>query len=185
MIFSSTRWRRPVAALAAAAALGIATLSQANLPEQQLKAAFVLNFVRYVEWPERALGARDAPIMICVFGRDAIESALSDLGGRQVHGRTVRIRTGAGIDDSEGCHVAFITEAESRRLVPILRSLAGRPVLTVSDIDDFIDSGGAIGIVNSDNRLQFEINRAALAQGQLKASSQLLKLARAVLNAGP
>jgi len=185
VISRSRRWRRLAAAFVAAAALGVAAPAHATLPEQQLKAAFVLNFVRYVEWPERALGARDAPIMICVFGRDALEGALNELSGRQVHGRAVRIRAGASMEDTEGCHVAFITEAESRRLVPILRSLAGRPVLTVSDIDGFIDSGGAIGIVDSDTRLQFEINRAALAQGQLRASSQLLKLARAVLNAGP
>lgn len=183
-MFSSMRWRLPMATLAAMAAWVFMSLAHATLPEQQLKAAFVLNFVRYVEWPERALGARDAPVVICVFGRDAIEDALNALGGRQVHGRAVKVRLSASIEDSEGCHVAFITESESRRVVPILRSLAGRPVLTVSDIDGFIDSGGAIGIVNSDNRLQFEINRAALGQGQLKASSQLLKLARAVLNAG-
>jgi len=185
VISRSRHWRRLAAALVAAAALGVATPAHATLPEQQLKAAFVLNFVRYVQWPERAWGARDAPVTICVFGRDAIEAALGELSGRQVHGRAVRIRTGVSIDDSEGCHVAFIAASESRRVVQLLRSLAGRPVLTVSDVDDFIDSGGAIGIVESDTRLQFEINRAALAQGQLTASSQLLKLARAVLNGGP
>lgn len=181
MIIRSRRWHRPVAAVVAAAALAVTTLAHATLPEQQLKAAFVLNFVRFVEWPDRALGAVDGPVTICVFGRDGIEAALGEMNGRQAHGRTVRVRLGASIEDTSACHVAFITESESRRVVQILRSVAGRPVLTVSDIDGFIDSGGAIGIVTGDNRLQFEVNRAALGQGQLRASSQLLKLARAVL----
>jgi len=74
--------------------------------------------------------------------------------------------------------VLFIAESESRRLALTLRAVAGQPLLTVSDADAFIDAGGAIGIVRGDGRLQFEVNRAALDQAQLKASSNLLQLAR-------
>ena len=83
--------------------------------------------------------------------------------------------------DTRGCHVVFIAETEEWRVVPILRALADQLVLTVSDADGFVDLGGGIGLVSSDERLQFEVNRGALEQAQLKASANLLKLARNIL----
>lgn len=165
-------------ALLLAACWGDPLLAQGMLAETQAKAAFVFNFTRYIEWPERAFPAREAPLQLCLLGRDSIGSALTALESRQVQGRTVTVRMLAGVDEHRGCHVVFVGASEARRLAPVLRSLAGQPVLTVSDADGFIDAGGAIGIVQGDGRLQFEVNRAALEQAQLKASSNLLKLAR-------
>jgi hypothetical protein len=76
----------------------------------------------------------------------------------------------------------FVADSEQRRLAQTLRSLAGEPILTVSDIEGFIDVGGSIGIVQGEQRLEFEVNRDALDQAQLKASSNLLKLARNLAN---
>ena len=148
------------------------------LYEPQAKAAFVYNFARYIEWPERLFASREAPLVICVLGRDAFGAALTALESRQVQGRPVKVRGGITGDDARGCHVVFVSDLDGRRLVPILRSLAGQSVLTVSDVDGFIDAGGAIGIVHGEERLQFEINRSVLERAQLKASSNLLKLAR-------
>jgi len=154
--------------------------AQAPVPETQAKAAFVLNFARYVEWPEAAFASREAPLVICVVGSDA--GAFADLANRQAQSRAVRVRRIAGSGDAQGCHVAFFTDSDARRIGTQLRSLTGRPILTVGDADGFIDQGGAIGLVQSEQRLQFEVNRGALDSAQLKASSQLLKLARAVLS---
>lgn len=177
--------RAALCALATLAALAgsAAARAQHALPEHQLKAAFVLNFARYVTWPERAFAGRDASLVICVIGRDPAEVALADLEGKQAQGRTVRVRRAVAAEDSAGCHLAYVGESEARRLAPTLRELGSR-VLTVSDTDGFVDAGGAIGIVRGENRLQFEVNRGALDQGELKASAQLLRLARIVLNPG-
>lgn len=158
--------------------LGAPALAQTRLSEAQAKAAFVLNFVRYIEWPERAFANRAAPLLICAFGRDTVGDALVALEGRSVQGRTVSVRQLSAVDEARACHVIFIADSEQRRLAMILRGVAGQPVLSVSDADGFIDAGGAIGLVHGDGRLQFEINRQALEQAQLKASSNLLKLAR-------
>lgn len=182
MRFLPTHWR--AALFAAATALAPASWGQASLSEPELKAALVFNFARYVEWPERAFASREAPFVLCVVGRDRLGAAFTALESRKLQGRPVRVRSGIAAEDSHGCHVAFIAEAPQRQLVPLLRGLAGQTVLTVSDLDGFIDSGGAIGIVPGEERLQFEVNRDALGQAQLKASSQLLKLARAVLGKG-
>lgn len=154
------------------------------LPEQQLKVAFVLNFVRYVDWPERAFPAKDSPIVLCGIGREDGDIGLSSLDGRKAKERLIRVRSDVSNESARGCHAVFIGEGEARRIAATVRSLSGLPVLTISDAEGFIDNGGAIGIVRGDQRLQFEINLTALDKAQLKASSQLLKLARAVLSPG-
>ena len=159
--------------------------AQASVSELDVKAALVFNFARYVEWPERAFASREAPLVLCVMGRDRFGSAFTALEGRKLQGRALKVRSSVTPEDSKGCHVAFIGDATERQVQLALRAMAGQPVLTVGDTDGFIDSGGAIGIVPGEQRLQFEISRTALDHAQLKASSQLLKLARAVLGRGP
>lgn len=152
------------------------------LSESQLKASLVLNFARYMEWPEAAFLTPTEPLQLCLLGRDTLGGALSALESKQVNNRPVRARIAMTIDEVRGCHVVFISDSEERRIVPLLRGLAERPVLTVSDISGFAEAGGGIGIVQGDTRLQFDVNRRALEQAKLKASSQLLKLARTLID---
>lgn len=155
--------------------------AQSSLNEAQAKAAFVLNFARYIEWPASAFGASEASVVVCLVGRDNLGAALLALEGRTVQGRALKVRRGVAADDMRGCQLVYIDETEERRVLPVLRVLAGQPVLTVSAIERFVDMGGAIGIVLGEDRLLFEVNRAALVQAQLKASSKLLQLARIIL----
>lgn len=166
--------------------MGLLTLAhgQPALTEAQAKAGFVLNFARYVEWPAGTFAARESPVVACVLERDALAGPLTALEGRLVQGRPLKVRRSLAADDTHGCHLVFIGEAEEHRIVPVLHALAGQPVLTVGDADRFVDLGGAIGIVLGEERLQFEVNRSALEQAQLKASASLLKLARSVLGSG-
>ncbi|MCQ1550161.1 MAG: YfiR family protein [Candidatus Accumulibacter phosphatis] len=170
--------RHRLLALACALATTAQVAAQTAVSEVQAKVGFVLNFARYIEWPERVFAARNAPILLCVLGRDEVATALTALEGRQVQGRPIAVHRLTNPDEARQCQVLFIAESEARRLALTLRAVVGQPVLTVSDIDAFIDAGGAIGIVRGDGRLQFEVNRAVLDQAQLKASSNMLKLAR-------
>ena len=177
-------WWRPVFGLLILLGLLSSVEAQSPVPEQQLKAAFVLNFIRYIEWPEKVFSAKDSPIVLCRLGRDDGDIPLASLDGRKAQERIIKVRFDVGADNARGCHAVFFGEADSRRASAMLRSLTGMPVLTISDVEGFIDQGGAIGIVRGDERMQFEINRSVLDRSQLKASSQLLKLARAVLSPG-
>lgn len=179
-------FRRAALAVAAACAVAaaLAQPAQPGLSEAELKAALVFNFARYVDWPERAFAAHDAPLVICLVGRDRFAAAFQALEARKLHARPIKVRTAVAAADSRGCHVAFISDPTGTQMIPILREIAGQNLLTVSDAEGFIDNGGAIGIVSGEERLQFEVNRDALAQAQLSASSQLLKLARTVLGKG-
>ncbi len=152
--------------------------AQPSLSERDIKAAFVLNFVRYVDWPEHAFTSRSAPALICLLGRDLLAPSLGALEGRVVNGRVLQVRRDVTVDEARSCQVVFIAQSEEKRLATTLRALAERPILSVSDIEGFVDAGGAIGIVYSDERMQFEVNRNTLDQARLKASSNLLRLAR-------
>jgi hypothetical protein len=178
----------------AALALGLITLTltltfaraqaQTNPIDAQARAGFILNFARYVEWPSASFVSRDAPIWACLLERETLLGALIAFEGRLVQGRPLKVRRSLSADDTQGCHLVFIGEAEERRILPLLRTLANQPVLTVGDAERFVDLGGAIGIVPGEERWQFEINRTALDQAQLKAGAGLLKLARSVIATG-
>jgi hypothetical protein len=175
---------RAVAALAVWTSAVPTALGQQQLSDQQLKAAYVLNFIRYTEWPERTFAATDSPLVICVLGDPGI-AGLAGMAGKTIKGRPLQVRAAVSADDARGCHALFIPEADARRFVGTLRALQSTPVLTIGEADGFIDIGGMIGLVHFDNRLQFEVNLGVLQQAQLKASSQLLRLARNVIEARP
>ncbi|HEX8987932.1 MAG TPA: YfiR family protein [Rhodocyclaceae bacterium] len=149
-----------------------------------MKAAFVLNFIRYTDWPEGSLGAPDSPIVACVIGEPG-SAALAGIEGKTTKGRAVQIRAVASAEEARACHALFVAEPDPRRFVGTLRLLQRTPVLTIGDAEGFIDAGGMIGLVHLENRLQFEVNLGAVQQAQLKASSVLLRLARNVIAARP
>lgn len=164
--------------------LGLCLLS-AQVPsappeEYQIKAAYLLNFARYVEWPVGRLPA-GAPLRLCLLGRDPFNGALSGLEGRSVQGHDVRLRVADGVEQASDCHMVFVSDSEERRLGVILRTLGARGVLTVSDIEGFAEAGGDIGLVTEDSRVRFDINQLSLTRDSLKASSQLLRLGRNVI----
>ena len=176
--------KRPAARNAATIALLLAmTLAlcwapaRAQVADTQVKAAFLLNFTKYAEWPPVSFATPAAPLKLCIVGRDPFGDALRPV---TVGGRPLNIEREIADDALKTCHIAYITESEDRRLPRILALLQGKPVLTVSDIDGFAENGGMIELVLTDGRVRFDINLAAASTSQLRLSSQLLKLARSV-----
>lgn len=155
--------------------LGLAAQSPPS--EYQLKAAFLLNFARYAEWPSLPPGV----LRICLLGRDPFGAALSSLEHRQVQGRDVRVVLLGSVAQAGTCQVLFISDSEERRTGTLLRSLEGSPVLTVSDMEGFVDDGGGIGFVLVDDRIRFDINNPVIQREGMKLSAQLLRLARRVV----
>jgi len=150
-----------------------------DIQEYEVKAAYLFNFARFTEWPS----PQEGPIQLCLLGHDPFGSALSGLEGRPVQGRTMHVRRGIAVGDIPGCHIVFISDSEERRVPLDVRVANTYPVLTVSDIEGFTDSGGMIGLYLSDQRVQFDVNLAALRAANLKLPAQVLKLARQVVNA--
>ena len=163
-----------------ALALGLALAMPATFgevtSESQLMAAYLVNFLKYVEWP-----ASRSTINICLFGRDSLGPYLAGYEGRQISGRELRIRKVSSPEQLADCQELFIPETEEARVGAVLRWVDRQAILTVSDLETFTRDGGAIALIRNDGRLQFDINHDAINRAGLKASSQMLRLARQVV----
>ena len=164
-------------------ALSLCTPAHATPPttsEYQVKAAFIYNFLKFVEWPGDGL---NSPGTICVgiLGRDPFEGALDEVQGKSAKGRKVVVLRFRSIEEVKGCDLVFISASEKGRMGPILNKLQNARVLTVADQEGFCEAGGMINLVSIKNRVGFDVNVAAASRARLKISSQLLKLARTVI----
>ncbi len=152
--------------------------------EYAVKAAYLYNFAKFVEWPPGAFPTTDSSLMICIAGDNPFGVALAALHGKLVESRPVEVRHIPAATGLDRCHVVFIGRAEQGRLKTVLAKLARLPILTVSDISDFAQAGGMIGLFEAEQRIRFNINITAARQANLKLSSQLLKLATIVDSGG-
>jgi hypothetical protein len=147
----------------------------------EVKAAFLFNFTKFVEWPENAFVDPRAPIVIGVIGDDPFgESLVRIVAGQKAQGRGIEIAKYRYGDNLRRCHVLFISASERQRRAPILASLQEASVLTVSDIDGFAEAGGAIQFVVQENRVRFVVNLEVATQSKLRVSAKLLALARVI-----
>ena len=145
--------------------------------EPQLEAAYLVNFMKYVNWP-----ASNRPqATICLFGRDTLGSFLAGYEGRSVSGKELRIRRVTNSDEVSQCQLVFIPDVEEARSGAILRWVYGQPILTVSDAEGFTRLGGGIELARSGGRVQFVVNTDALSHSGLTPSSQMLRLAQRVI----
>ena len=152
----------------------------------KVKAAYLYNFAKFIEWPDGALGDEEAPFVIGVLGDDPFGQILdATVKAKKIAQRPVkirRLRLSRQVDRAKltDCSILYISNSERRRLKKIFAALGDQPVLLVADIPGFASDGGMIGFVFEKQRIIFEINREALEQAKLKASAKLLKLARIV-----
>jgi hypothetical protein len=149
-----------------------------RVEEYTVKAAFVLNFARYTQWPDDCFDSPTEPFKLCVLGNKTIELAFQTLNGKKIGSRTLHVRFLTKAKDANQCHILFLSEDIDRTtLLDTLAAVKDKPVLTIGETKTFINSGGVINLFNRKGRLYFEINKTAARQQQLKLSSRLLKLA--------
>ena len=147
-----------------------------GMTESQIKTAYVLNFAKFVEWPAGAIGADK--LTLCVVGNDVLGGALAALNGRKAGEREMRVVQRRNAEDNlRNCNVVFIGASEQRRFLSIIMALGDSPALTISDIEDFAEKGGSIGLGYRDNKIVFEVNLASVQKSRLRLPGQLLNLA--------
>lgn len=151
--------------------------------EYQVKAAFIYNFAKFVEWPMGS-SAQEATFVIGILGQDPFGGVLDEIvSEKTIRDKKITVKRFSRIEDAVSSNILFIGNSEKESMARIIKRLDSAPVLTVSDIGRFAEQGGMIELVIDQNRVRFAINVAATEQAGLKPSSQLLKLARIV--AGP
>lgn len=145
--------------------------------EWEIKAAFLFNFAKFIEWPDDKLPP-GSPLIIGILGEDPFKNDLEKVvAGKNVGGHQIETRRFNSVDEAQKAHILFISPSERRRVNLILQEVSGRNILTVSDLPDFTKDGGVVNFRRAEGKVRFEISPlAAEAQG-LKLSSKLLSVA--------
>jgi len=165
---------------------GGARAQSAASKEYPIKAACLLNFAQYVEWPTEAFPEAGTPFTIGILGDDPFGEVMeATVQGETIRNRKLAILRSRKVDDLKSCHLLFISRSEKGRLDEILRSLEATNALTVSETERFASRGGVINFYLEGNKVRFEINQDAAQRHSLKISAQLLKLARIVSSEQP
>ncbi len=152
--------------------------------EYQVKAAFLYNFAKFVDWPAEAFPNADSSLQICVLGPDPFDRDFEQLiVEKTVNGHRIEVVHPDGLPQARACHILFIASVDKQQIGQILRALKGGSVLTVGDTPGFAQMGGIVNFVLDENRVRFEINLKAAAAAQLKISARLLTVAKVVLPA--
>ena len=152
------------------------------LSERQVKALFLFNFAKYVDWPAGAFSNSSAPIVIGVVGEDGFSDEFRRItGDRTVNDRKVVIKQIDGTADLKDCQILFVRSSENGRLTEILEAVKNSAVLTVGETDRFLMQEGMINFTKKENKIHLEINLVPAQRVNLKLSSKLLTVADVVL----
>jgi YfiR/HmsC-like len=151
--------------------------AQTSMSEYQVKALFLLNFVKYVDWPAEASG----PIVIGILGQDNFNDSLrAAVEGKNIGGREIVIKHVSAGDDLSGCTILFVSSSENPQLNQILGKAGSSPILTVGESDSFLQNGGIINFTLKEGKIHLEINLKAAQKVNLQISSKLLSVADVV-----
>jgi hypothetical protein len=168
--------------LALALALGVFLASLASAQDEyQVKAAFLYNFAKFIEWPARSYAAPGDPIVICILGQNPFGDALSEtVRGKVWAGRPFAVRLISELPPKSKCQIVFVPSSDRQLFRSMVASLKGGAILTIGDTPGFIDDGGIINFKLEDGKIRFDVNMEAAGQAQLSISSKLLSLAQSV-----
>ncbi|MCK4752027.1 MAG: YfiR family protein [Planctomycetes bacterium] len=165
--------------------------------QYQVKAVFLYNFIKFTDWPEEKITQNSDSVKIGVIGKSPFGDHLELIAGKQAKGKKIAIKLFKSLkkwDKSETkdnfnalkrCHLLFICSSEKENLKEISNSIKNYYVLTVSDIDGFLETGGVIKFSVVDEKVYFEINIIAAKQAELKLRSKFLRLAKRVMKEEP
>jgi len=170
-----------IGAAASASQLPSTTIANEEIPEYVVKAGFLFNLAKYVEWPGAAFATPDAPIRIGIVGRDPfgvlIEQVLKD---KSVHNRHFEIQRFREVAEIRNVHILFVPSSEAAHLTQILNLVNAMPVLTVGEQVVFATRGGMVAITVEAQRPSLHINRTAVERQALAVDSKLLRVAKIV-----
>jgi hypothetical protein len=153
-----------------------------HVDEYLAKATFLAAFPNFVEWPSEAFPSQQAPLLLCVFGDFSFGTSLAErTRGSLFGGRRVEVRWARKEQDLRTCQILFVSRSEAKHYERIFKAVEGASVLTVGETPNFVASGGAIGFLVGEDRLQFEVNVGAATDAHLRISANMLALARHVI----
>jgi hypothetical protein len=168
--------RRVLTSLMVVAVLGHAEVRVVD--EYQIKAAYLFNLAKFVEWPSAAFNSVDEPFAICVLGRNPFGGLLEEVvRGKTIGNRPFQVREVSTAQQGGSCHILFISSSEQKRVRSLMDEMKGSMTLTVGETDNFLADGGVVNLKLKDSRVRIEINPGCAERAKLRISSKLLSLA--------
>ena len=167
-------------ALLCLSALGVgwpACAQSSGQTVDRIKTAYVYNFAKFVELS----GTDDKSIRVCILGKEDLNGAMLSLNRRMAQGREILVRKDVPLEQLKDCSMVFVSEEHARQLPTVVRLLGSAPVLLVSDGRQAVDQGAHLALLHNDDRVEFDVNLLNLQKSNIRASSQMLKLARVVV----
>lgn len=159
----------------------LAIPAKAQVDEYRVKAAFLLNFAKFVDWPAEAFHDPSTPIAICIAGRNPFGGALrSAVDGKSVAGRAFVVREGVEAGDSANCHILFVPGTDKARIRSVLSQSSSLPALSVGESDGFATDGGVVNFRLENATVRIEINAESARRKNLRISAKLMSLAKVV-----
>ena len=163
----------------------LASAQTAPLTPAQIKVGYLFNFASYTAWPRGILADTNAPFAFGILGENPFGEDIEYLKARPVQGRRVVIKTSKRTEEMQDCQLIFISSSEKERLPQIMKTLEGTRILTVSEMDGFLEQNGMINLYLAPlegqatvGTIRFEINQRAVEKAGLRINSYVLKLAR-------
>jgi len=158
----------------------IANAKTFKLGEYEIKAAFIYNFTKFIEWPKETFADDQTPIKICIVGDDPFGDAFESIQGKTAKGRKMTIERVSSNKDLKKCNIAFISSSEREHISKIVESSIALNILTIADTESYIKKGVVINFIVKDNKVSFAINIDAAKRSELQISSILLRLAKII-----
>lgn len=177
------------------AAIDLKAADDAPSQEYQVKAAFLYNFLQFVDWPDEKLADTGESLIIGIIGKNPFGNAFEPIKDKKVKNKSVvikhfesfeKLKKSAEKDDQEiqtlrKCHLLFICSSEQQNLKEIIDTVKNDSILTVGEMDGFLDSGGVIHWFVEEKKIRFDINATAARQANIEIRSNLLRLAKRVI----
>jgi hypothetical protein len=161
------------------------TANSSDSSEYLIKAGFIYNFAKLMQWPTSAFPQPDSPIVIGILGNDPFGATLdSVLAGKKVDARGFVVKHLKWGADIKSCNILYVSASEAPHLDEILHAVKGLPVLTIGQMPEFARRGGIVNFVIEDDKVRFEVNVEAAKQAEISISSRLLTLAKIIPQTG-
>jgi len=158
---------------------GKASIGMSAPSEYQIKAAYLFNFLNFVAWPEHVFNDKNSPMDVCILGQDPFENILDlTFEGKMIGARKVMIHRWQTMSLTHPCHLLFIGVSEAEHMTRILALLEDKPILTISDVEDFVHHQGMVQFIIVEHKVRFRVNRKAIQHASLYMSANLLRLAQ-------
>jgi len=156
----------------------VGTAQESQLSEYRVKAAFLFNFAKFVEWPPESFSDDTSQVVIGIFGGNPFGTDLTQtIQNKTINSHPLAVRQMRSLNEITNCHILFVSASETSRLNEILETVRGKSILTVGENEGFSQSGGMISFVWEGKKIRFQINEEVAKNAKLKISSKLLSLA--------